>query len=155
MTTMQNPEAKPSPEQGPGPEVKTILLPPAPQPAATSPAVPRRLPLKGLFLTILVLILAFLAASFLARNSDLWFHLATGRLLAQGQFAFGTDPFAYTTEKVYWAHHAWLFDRGLYGLYRLAGGTGLVGGLPGQSVHVSRLHAAARTGDRTVGQWAA
>jgi hypothetical protein len=126
MTTMQNPEAKPSPAQGPGPDVGTILLPPAPQPATMSPAAPRGLPRKGLFLTFLVLVLAFLSASFLARNSDLWFHLATGRLLAQGQFAFGTDPFAYTTEKVYWAHHAWLFDLGLYGLHRLADGIGLV-----------------------------
>jgi hypothetical protein len=70
--------------------------------------------------------LAFLAASFLARNSDLWFHLATGRLLAGGQFHFGTDPFAYTTGGVYWACHSWLFDLALYGLYGLVGGAGLV-----------------------------
>jgi hypothetical protein len=77
-------------------------------------------------LTILVLVLAFLAASFLARNSDFWFHLATGRLLAQGQFSFGTDPFAYTTEQVYWVCHSWLFDLVMYGLYNLIGGAGLV-----------------------------
>src|SRR5262249_45556061 len=121
MTTMRDPEAKPLPEQGPGHDGGTILLPPAPQSAAPSP--PSRNPhRRGRFLTLLVLILAFLVASFLARNSDSWFHLATGQLLAQGRFSFGTDPFTYTTDKVYWAHHAWLFDLGLYELYRLAGG---------------------------------
>jgi hypothetical protein len=67
-----------------------------------------------------------LSASFLARNSDLWFHLATGRLLAQGQFTFGADPFAYTTREVYWSCHSWLFDLGLYELDGLVGGGGLV-----------------------------
>src|SRR5206468_2548227 len=77
-------------------------------------------------LILLVLIFAFLAASFIARNSDFWFHLATGRLLAQGQFSFGVDPFAYTSEHVYWANHAWLFDLTLHWLYVLIGGPGLV-----------------------------
>ena len=53
-------------------------------------------------------------------------YLATGRLLAHGEYTFGADPFAYTTEQVYWANHAWLYDLGLYRLYLLAGGTGLV-----------------------------
>jgi hypothetical protein len=79
-----------------------------------------------LLLTGGALALAFLASSFVARNSDLWRHLAGGRLLAQGRFQFGVDPFAYTTQGVYWAHHAWLFDLLLYGLYGLVGGAGLV-----------------------------
>jgi hypothetical protein len=77
-------------------------------------------------LSLAVFLLAFLSASFVARNSDLWFHLATGRLVAQGHFSFGTDPFAYTTGSAYWVCHAWLFDLGLYALYELAGGTALV-----------------------------
>jgi pSer/pThr/pTyr-binding forkhead associated (FHA) protein len=81
--------------------------------------------LDGL-LAALVVVLAFLAASFAVRNGDFWFHLATGRLLAQGQFTFGVDPFAYTTQGVYWTHHAWLFDRLLYALYGWVGGAGLV-----------------------------
>src|SRR5436190_11080578 len=44
-----------------------------------------------------VLLLAFFLASFAATNSDLWMHLAAGRLIARGQFPFGSDPFAYTT----------------------------------------------------------
>ncbi len=81
--------------------------------------------LDGL-LAALVVVLAFLAASFAVRNGDFWFHLATGRLLAQNQFTFGVDPFAYTTQGVYWTHHAWLFDWLLYALYGSIGGAGLV-----------------------------
>jgi tetratricopeptide (TPR) repeat protein len=101
---------------------------------ASFPALPRsaeandpqrRRGLTGI-LMILVLALAFLAASFPARNSDLWFHLATGRLLAQGRFSFGVDPFAYTTQHVYWTCHTWLFDLVLYGLRSLIGDAGLV-----------------------------
>jgi hypothetical protein len=68
------------------------------------------------------IVLSFLAASFAIRNTDFWMHLATGRLLAGGNYHFGTDPFAYTTGDSYWVNHSWLFDIGLYGL------TGLVGG---------------------------
>ena len=73
-----------------------------------------------------VLLFGFLVASFAARNSDLWQHLATGRLLARGDYTFGADPFAYTTQGVYWANHSWLFDWLLYGLFTTAGGTVLV-----------------------------
>jgi hypothetical protein len=81
--------------------------------------------LDGL-LAVLVVVLAFLAASFAVRNGDFWFHLATGRLLAQRQFTFGVDPFAYTTQGTYWTNHAWLFDRLLYTLHESIGGAGLV-----------------------------
>lgn len=74
----------------------------------------------------LVLAFAFLAASFAARNSDLWLHLAAGRLIAQGSYTFGADPFSYTTAGVYWANHAWLFDLIVFGVYRVLGGVGLV-----------------------------
>jgi tetratricopeptide (TPR) repeat protein len=61
-----------------------------------------------------VVVFAFLASSFAVRNSDFWLHLASGRLLAEGRYHFGEDPFAFTTEGVYWANHAWLFDLLLY-----------------------------------------
>jgi tetratricopeptide (TPR) repeat protein len=73
-----------------------------------------------------ILLFAFLAASFPVRNGDFWQHLATGRLVASGQYAFGVDPFACTTEGVYWANHAWLFDLLLYWLSDAVGGAGLV-----------------------------
>src|SRR5262245_26258856 len=86
----------------------------------------RRLTVLEWLLVLLVLLFAFAAASFAASNSDFWLHLATGREIAQGNYRFGTDPFSYTTEGVYWANHAWLFDLGLYLGYQLVGGKGLV-----------------------------
>ncbi len=74
----------------------------------------------------LVLAFAFVAASFVARNSDVWLHLATGRLLAGGNYQFGTDPFAYTTAGTYWANHAWLFDLVLFTGFNWFGGSALV-----------------------------
>jgi hypothetical protein len=65
----------------------------------------------------LVLIFTFLASSFAVRNSDFWLHLASGRLLAEGRYQFGVDPFAFTTANHYWVNHAWLFDLPLYLLY--------------------------------------
>ncbi len=103
-----------------------------PTPPETTPAT-RRSPAGigwagrvDLLLLALVLGFAFLAASFTARNSDLWLHLATGRLLAHGDYTFGVDPFAYTTRNIYWANHAWLFDLGLYTANSFVGGAGLV-----------------------------
>jgi tetratricopeptide (TPR) repeat protein len=75
----------------------------------------------NLVLIVLVMLFAFLAASFAVRNSDFWLHLASGRLLAEGRFPFGKDPFAFTTENHYWANHAWLFDLPLYLLYNRLG----------------------------------
>src|SRR6266446_2532552 len=46
----------------------------------------------------IVLVLGFFLASFAVRNSDFWMHLATGRLIAQGNYVFGVDPFSYTTQ---------------------------------------------------------
>src|SRR5262245_40444663 len=63
-----------------------------------------------------VLLLAFFVASFRATNSDLWMHLAAGRLIAQGQFPFGADPFASTTAGMRWVNNAWLADLAAYGL---------------------------------------
>src|SRR5262245_38105483 len=80
-------------EQQPASGMDTIPLPPAPHRLPAAPEHHGRHSRVDLALAVLVLSLAFLAASFPARNSDLWFHLATGRRLAQGQYTFGTDPF--------------------------------------------------------------
>ena len=53
-----------------------------------------------------VLVFAFLLASFAVRNSDFWLHLATGRLIASGGYQIGVDPFASTTEGVRWVNHS-------------------------------------------------
>jgi hypothetical protein len=102
----------------------TLTLP-APSPStSTSPAPRRRWP--DAVLAVLVVAFAFLAASFAARNSDVWLHLATGRSIAQGENTFGVDPFSYTTRGVHWVNHAWLFDLALYAGFSSLGGAGLV-----------------------------
>jgi tetratricopeptide (TPR) repeat protein len=65
--------------------------------------------------------MAFLLASVPARNSELWRHLATGRALLSGSYAFGVDPFAYTTDGTYWVNHNWLYDLVLYLLHAVLG----------------------------------
>src|SRR5206468_406933 len=73
-----------------------------------------------------VLLFSFLVASFVETGKDLWLHFATGRLLAAGDYHFGVDPFAYTSEGIYWANPSWLSDWLLYVLYCAVGGSGLV-----------------------------
>jgi tetratricopeptide (TPR) repeat protein len=70
--------------------------------------------------------LGFLLASTVARNSDLWLHLAAGRLLAQGQSPLATAPFTSAAAGSVWINHSWLADLGLYLLYTLGGGKAIV-----------------------------
>lgn len=126
-------------ENSPGPPPTTpsdtaITATPTPAPAASLAPVPSkanswfsRLPdlLHGLTIGMLLL-LAFLLASFAIRNSDFYLRLATGRLIAQGEYQFGTDPFCFTTENVYWANPSWLYDLLVYLIHQVAGGVGLV-----------------------------
>ncbi len=107
------------------PEPATLPTP-APSPTAPAPRLARWGIRVDVLLSVLVVGFAFLAGSFVARNSDLWLHLATGRLLATGGYHFGTDPFAFTTAERYWANHAWLFDLAFYLGFGAIGGAGLV-----------------------------
>jgi len=70
-------------------------------------------------LVVLVLVFAFLVASSAVTNSDFFRQLATGRLLAHGDYHFGVDPFTYTSEGAYWVNHSWLFALMVYALYQI------------------------------------
>lgn len=115
-----------------GPVSSGPLLPPSERASgrresAYASRSPSRL-IDGL-LVVLVVGLAVLLAATPARNSDLWLHLASGRLLSEGWLPNGIDPFSSTTRGVFWVNHAWLSDLLLYHLYqiRLPGeGTALV-----------------------------
>src|SRR5262249_54766889 len=63
-------------------------------------------------------------ASFAASNSDFWMHLASGRLITQGHYQFGADPFSYTSADSgrTWVNHAWLADLVAYGVAEMLGG---------------------------------
>ncbi|MFO0847466.1 MAG: hypothetical protein U0871_02740 [Gemmataceae bacterium] len=76
---------------------------------------------------VLVVVTAFLVGSFAARNSDLWLHLAGGRLLTQGKLTPGVDPFGQAADRP-WANTSWLFDLVAYALYSAdPAGAALVG----------------------------
>src|SRR5262245_47335977 len=112
-----------APPQSSAPVVAPASVAPAPVPARS-----KRWPILDALLVALVVVLGFVLASFAARNSDLLLHLATGRALVQGDYQpwSGTDPFAFTTQGVYWVNHSWLLDVLAYGLFSLTGGVGLV-----------------------------
>jgi hypothetical protein len=80
------------------------------------------LPLPPLW-TLLVAALAFLLASAAATNSDLWMHLARGRLLAHGDYARATDPQLIPGLP---PSHSWLYDLVCYGVYSTVGELGLM-----------------------------
>jgi hypothetical protein len=67
----------------------------------------------------IVIALAFMLASFAVRNSDFWMQLATGRLISEGKYEFGKDPFSFATAGKYWVNHSWLYDYALYQIYNL------------------------------------
>jgi hypothetical protein len=70
------------------------------------------------FLALLALGLVFCLASFPARNSDVWLHLAAGKRIVTGEyFPGGTDPFSYAASDRVWVHHNWLFDIAAYLTY--------------------------------------
>jgi hypothetical protein len=153
-TTGAAPEAPPAPEtpgSAPAPETAiqaappegAITIPTGAGPAATDAAqsVPLAPPLEDAppwlrradwLLVGLTVALAFVVGSVPAYNSDIWMHLATGRMIAEGTYSFGTDPFSFATEAtaghdaVNWADHAWLYELGLYLLYSATGGVGVI-----------------------------
>jgi len=109
------PTSIPTPDKAP-----SVSLSPLPQKPAIEEATFLRLRdgFDGL-LVVEVLLFAFLVASFPASNPDFFRQLAIGRLILQGQYHFGVDPFVYTADNDYFVNHSWLFGLLMYGLYRL------------------------------------
>jgi tetratricopeptide (TPR) repeat protein len=113
-----------------GPEPSRIPLPPiiVKPPEAPTPPPPglqRKVRLLEGALVALLLVFAFLTASFRASNTDLFLHLATGRLIAGGAYEFGADPFTFTADGGKWINHSWLVDLVAFCLYR----QGEIGGI--------------------------
>jgi hypothetical protein len=123
--------------QAPPPAGPAPALPEAAPPAdAAAPPTPEAAPAArpaidwaqvvnqtDLLLVALLLGLTFLLGSFVATNSDIWLHLATGKQLADGQFQFGVDPYSIATEAtatrpaVPWIHQSWLYSLLFYELH--------------------------------------
>jgi hypothetical protein len=101
----------------------------APQPGGSVREPCPRPGALDLLFAVFVAALGFLLAGTPARNSDLWLHLASGRLLASGgPVPSGTDPFTSTAAGVTWVNHSWLWDVLLYRLHEPGGGRALVVG---------------------------
>jgi hypothetical protein len=66
----------------------------------------------------MVVLFAFLAASYRASNSDFLRHAAAGRLITQGHYSFGKEPFTWVAGDKHWVNTSWLFDLISYLLYR-------------------------------------
>ncbi len=108
--------------------------PPAPAAPAEGPpatATPRLAAWPEWFVAVDVVlalvgvVLAFLLASFAARDSDLWLHLAGGRLIAEGKLSLGGDPLSFADPERPWVRTTWLFDLAAYLAYK-ADPTGVV-----------------------------
>ncbi len=154
-----------SPPQGDG----ISLAPSAPgQPAPAGPGRGRTGVFLDRLLMGLTLLLALVVASAPARNSDLWMHLAAGRLIAHGTYQFGVDPFTYSGAGLYWVNHSWLYDLVSYALFQSLGGwalvalkAGLLTGLAmillflGRPMRMPAEESAGEEGGATAGPWAA
>jgi hypothetical protein len=88
--------------------------PPAPPKVATWPEWHGAVD-KSLY--AIVLLTACLVGMFVAKNSDIWRHLATGRLLVQGKYTPGSDPLSYTGESRAWVNPNLIFEPIAYAIY--------------------------------------
>jgi tetratricopeptide (TPR) repeat protein len=126
MASSENPQTSPLTNEAPA-EAPSVSLPPLPQtPALEATKSPWLSCWLDSALVVVVLLFAFLVASFPAINSDFFRHAAIGRLLLQGQYQFGTDPFVYTAGDGYFVNHSWLFDLLIFKLYQLPSGGAVV-----------------------------
>jgi hypothetical protein len=115
-TGIQTPSGLPAPAEAP-----SLPLPPPPQPAPLDAAkVLRQCGWFDAALVVIVLLFAFLVASFPAVNPDFFGQAAIGRMILNGEYRFGVDPFVYSPEETdYFVNHSWLFAVLMYGLYQL------------------------------------
>jgi hypothetical protein len=134
--TAANGSPDPNPAAAPADESSIQIQPTPPAPTVTvssteTPKLPSQsdlikaeTELLDRALIALTLVFACFLASFRATNSDVWMHLAAGRMIANGEYHFweGTDPFSYTTEGTSWDNHNWLAELVMYGVAQLFGG---------------------------------
>jgi hypothetical protein len=86
-------------------------------------------------------------------DSDTWWHLATGRLIAERGAVPVADPFSFTAAGVPWINRQWLFDLGLYGLWRLGGDQAMI--LGAGALFVAAFACAYRLARHRLPAWAA
>ncbi len=80
-----------------------------------------------LLFPVLMLLMVFLVASRSPVDSDLWWHLRSGQVMAETGRPLVTDVFSYTREGQTWVNHSWLGEVVLFGLYQFGGWTAISG----------------------------
>lgn len=86
-------------------------------------------------------------------DSDTWWHLASGRLIADTGVVVRGDPFSFTAAGAAWVNRQWLFELGLYGLWTLAGAAAVALGCG--LLYLGAFAAAWRLARRRLPAWAA
>ena len=92
----------------------------------SGPAARRPFPLPGPVAIFVVVLGVLLYAAFLSKgpwDSDYYWHVTTGELIANGQFP-RTDPFSFTWGGMPWTLHEWLSE---LLIFRLVDGIGYMG----------------------------
>jgi len=88
----------------------------------------RSLPIARVLLVLVLFLFSFFAVFFPLTNTDIWWHLAAGRLiLEQGGF-LTSDPFSLSSQGQPWIDLHWLFQVLAYEAHSLGGNTALVFG---------------------------
>ncbi len=78
-------------------------------------------------LAVLLLLVALFAMGLReAYDSDMWWHLATGRYIVEQRTIPRHDVFSYTVPDHRWFTHEWLTQVGMYGLHRMGGMAALI-----------------------------
>jgi hypothetical protein len=78
------------------------------------------------WLAVIALFAAFCLTVPLAPSADTWWHLATGRYIAQSKIIPHVDPFSATAAGKPWTAHEWLSDVIFYVAYSATGSMGLL-----------------------------
>jgi hypothetical protein len=126
MASSEHPQTSPGTKVTPA-EIPSVPLPPLPRtPTVDAMKFLRQRSRLDALLVAVVLLFAFLVVSFPTTNTDFFRHAAIGRLLLQGEYHFGVDPFVYAAGTSYFVNHSWLFDLLLYGLYQLPDGGAII-----------------------------
>lgn len=86
-------------------------------------------------------------------DSDTWWHLASGRLIADTGTVVRGDPFSFSAPDAPWVNRQWLFEVGLYGLWVLGGAAAVALGCG--ALYLGAFAAAWRLARRRLPGWAA
>jgi hypothetical protein len=86
-------------------------------------------------------------------DADTWWHLASGRFIAERGVVPSSDPFSFTAPGAPWINRQWLFDLGLYGLWHLGGDQATILGVG--ALFVAAFACAYRLARRRLPAWAA